>query len=290
MRKISLLLALVFLIGLVGCSSPQPTPEVMATTKPVYDFTSALCRGTNISVGLLISESVSCLHDYSLNVSQVRKAEASEVMVISGAGLEDFMDDLLDDCDTVIDSSAGIALLECAEEHDHDHDHHHEADAHIWLAPKNAKLMAKNICDGLCKAYPQQRAVFQENLAKLNSELDALQAYGEESLSSLSCRELVTFHDGFGYLAHAFDLTIAAAVEEESGSEASAKELIELIELVQQHHIPAIFAETNGSISAPGIISAETGVSVHMLDMGMGSGDYFKIMRHNIDTLKEALG
>ncbi len=290
MRKISLLLALVLLAGLVGCSAPQPVPEVTATTKPIYDFTTALCSGTDISVGLLISESVSCLHDYSLNVSQVRNAEAAQVMVISGAGLEDFMDDLLGGCDTVIDSSAGVSLLGCSEEHDHDHDHHHEADAHIWLAPKNAKLMTKNICDGLCKAYPQQTAVFQENLAKLNSELDALQAYGEESLSSLSCRELVTFHDGFGYLAHAFGLTIAAAVEEESGSEASAKELIKLIELVQQHHIPAIFAETNGSVSAPGIISAETGVSVHTLDMGMSGGDYFEIMRYNIDTLKEALG
>lgn len=290
MRKISLLLALVLLVVLVGCSSPQPTPEVMATTKPVYDFTTALCSNTDISVGLLIGESVSCLHDYSLNVSQVRNAEAAKVMVISGAGLEDFMADLLAGCNTVIDSSAGVPLLECTEEHDHDHDHAHEADAHIWLAPKNAKVMAQNICDGLCKTYPQQSAVFQGNLAELESQLDALQAYGEEVLSSLSHRELVTFHDGFGYLAHAFDLTVVAAVEEESGSEASAKELIELIELVQQHHIPAIFAETNGSVSAPGIISAETGVSVYTLDMAMGSSDYFENMRHNIDTLKEALG
>lgn len=42
------------------------------------------------------------------------------------------------------------------------------------------------------------------------------------SLESLSCRELITFHDGFSYFADAFDLTILRAMEEEAGSEASA--------------------------------------------------------------------
>lgn len=290
MRKIPLFLVLVMLIGLAGCSATTSTPQIMATTKPVYDFTNRLCDGTEIEVGLLISESVSCLHDYSLSVGQVRNAEAAEVIIISGAGLEDFMSDLLHICDTVIDCSADIALLECAQEHEHEHEHVHEADPHIWLAPQNAKRMAENICNGLSLAYPTQAAVFQKNLTALESDLDALQAYAEEALSSLSCRELITFHDGFGYLAHAFDLTIVAAVEEESGSEASAKELIELIELICEHRIPAIFAETNGSTSASGIISAETGVPVYTLDMAMSNGGYFENMRHNIDTLKEALG
>lgn len=287
MKKISLLLVLAVLLSLSGCA-PSATPQIVATTKPVYDFTSYLCRGTDLSVGQLITESVSCLHNYSLNVGQVKNAEAAQVMVISGAGLEDFMEDLLSGCDTVIDSSKDIPLLECAEEHDH-HDHYHEADSHIWLAPENARQMAINICDGLCQAYPGHAAVFRKNLGKLTQELDALQAYGEETLDELTCRELITFHDGFSYLAHTFDLTIAAAIEEESGSEASARELIGLIELVHSHGVPAIFAEVNGSISAPDIISRETGVSVHLLNMGM-DGDYFETMRYNIDTLKEALG
>lgn len=287
MKKLSLLLIFALLVAVAGCSSPRETPQIMATTKPVYDFTSRLCNGTNLSVGLLINESVSCLHDYSLSVAQVRNAEAAQIIVISGAGLEDFMSDLLDNCDTIIDSSADVPLLECMEEHDHDH--HHEADAHIWLDPENAKIMAENICSGLCAAYPEHTAKFQQNLTALQADLDALQSYGEEALSSLSCREMVTFHDGFGYFAQAFDLTIAAAMEEESGSEASAKELIHLIELMQSHNIPAVFTEVNGSASAARIISTEIGISSHALDMGM-SGDYFTIMRHNINTVKEALG
>ena len=288
MMKIPLFLILALLLCLAGCSAAQPTPAIIATTKPVYDFTSALCIGTNLQIGQLINENVSCLHDYSLSVNQVRMAEAAQIMVISGAGLESFMEDMLSGCDYLIDSSAGISTLECEQEHDHDHTH--ETDAHIWLSPTNAKQMAQNICQGLSVAYPDYTDTFQQNLAVLLNNLEALQIYGEEMLASLSCRDLVTFHDGFGYLAHAFDLRIAAAVEEESGSEASAKELIELIELIDQHQIPAIFAEINGSLSAPGIIAGETGVSIHLLDMAMGDGDYFESMRRNIDTLKEALG
>ena len=160
---------------------------------------------------------------------------------------------------------------------------------HIWLSPVNAKQMAKNICDGLCAAYPQHTEIFRRNYAELEFALESLQAYGKGQLSNLSCRELITFHDGFGYFAGAFDLTVAAAMEEESGSEASAKELIHLIELIQEKNIPAVFTETNGSVSAASIISREINVQVFTLDMGM-SGNYFETMYRNIDTVKEALG
>ncbi|MBE6934552.1 MAG: zinc ABC transporter substrate-binding protein [Ruminococcaceae bacterium] len=289
MKKLSLLLVLSFLVLLVGCRAAEPTAQIVATTKPVYDFTRFLCRDTDITVGQLITENVSCLHDYSLSVGQVRQAEGAEVVVISGGGLEEFMDDLLHKQNLVIDSSLGIEMAKCDEEHDHEH-HHHEADAHIWLAPDNAKIMAHNISAGLSRTYPEFAAVFQRNEAELLSQLDALQSYGDAQLHNLSCRELITFHDGFGYLAHAFDLTIVAAMEEESGSEASAKELIQLISLVEKRQIPAVFAETHGSLSAPQIISAETGVPVYLLNMGMGDSDYFETIRTNIDTLKEALG
>ena len=79
-------------------------------------------------------------------------------------------------------------------------------------------------------------------------------------------------------------------MEEESGSEASASELIHLIEEVEHHQLPAIFTEALGSVSAARIISAETGVPVYTLDMGMHGNSWFEAMYHNISTLKGALG
>ena len=279
---------------LLGCAAEQPQAQIAATTLPVYEFTSRLCDGTGLTVTQLVTEAVSCLHDYSLNVRQVKSAECADMIVISGAGLEEFMEDLLAD-KTVVDSSVAVPLLEGGHDHVHGDEavshegHHHEADPHIWLSPRNGKIMAENIAAGLSYQYPQYADTFQNNLVALLADLDTLQTYGEAQLASLNSRELITFHDGFAYLADSFDLTILEAVEEESGSEASAAELIHLIKEVRHHNLPAIFTEKLGSVSAAQTIAAETDVSLYELDMAMHGASYFDAMYHNINTLKGAL-
>ncbi len=288
MKTVARLLALCLLLGcLSGCVSAPPESGIAATTLPVYQFTSLLCQGTELPVTLLVTENVSCLHDYALSVSQVKTVEAARVIVTSGAGLEAFMDDLLSG-KNVIDASSNIELIEGCHEEGHE-GHHHEADPHIWLSPAKATQMAKNICQGLKQEFPAYAAQFDANLEALTAQLNELEAYGKEALQDLSTRKLITFHDGFAYFAQAFDLEILKAVEEESGSEASARELIELITLVNEHKLPAVFTEGNGSVSAAQVISAETGAQVYTLSMVMSGEDYFTQMRQNIDTLKEAL-
>ena len=243
-----------------------------------------------------MTENVSCLHDYTLTVRQMRSIEGAEVVVLSGAGLEEFLGDALSSAETVIDSSAGIPLLEGGHHHHHEgeevheeHHHEHELDPHLWLSPACAMEQAKNICAGLSARYPEYAPVFEENLSGLLSDLQALEDYGLEQLSTLSSREILTFHDGFSYLAHEFGIEIVEAIEEESGAEASAKELIHLVEEVRHHDIRAIFVEENGSGSAASIIAAETGASLSKLSMAMSGDDYFEAMYANIDALKEAL-
>ncbi len=281
-----LLLFLILMLTLCACT-PSEQSQVAATTLPVYEFTARLCSGTPITVTRLVTESVSCLHDYTLQIGQMQRIEGAQVVVRSGAGLEDFLEDALSGAQTVIDASAGLSLIEG--EHDHDHTHVHADDPHIWLSPENAKTMAHNICHGLSLEFPEFTEIFEQNLTDLTAELDALLSYGEQKLRDLSCRELVTFHDGFSYFAESFGLHILKAVEEESGAEASAAELIELITLVEEHSLPAIFTEINGADAAAGIVARETGVKIFTLDMAMSGSSYFTAMRHNIDTVWEAL-
>ena len=287
--KLFLLFALLCALLLSSCSS-RTTCDIAATTAPVYTFTQYLCRNTPLQVERVITENVSCLHDYTLQVGQMRLLQGADMVVISGAGLEDFMEDALTGSKQVVDASEGIELLhteECST--DDDHGHHHEQDPHIWLSPDLGILMAENICAQLCATYPDYSATFLENLSAFREEMQELKEYGLEKLQAISCRELITFHDGFAYFAQAFDLTILEAVEEESGSEASAKELIHLAELIEANQIPGIFIETNGSVSAANTLSAELGVPAYTLDMAMGEQDYFEVMYRNIDTLWEAL-
>lgn len=287
MKRIFIFLSIAILCAsLFGCSSETDNAMIAATTLPVYEFTAQICHGTDITVARVITESISCLHDYTLQSDQMRAIEHADYVVISGAGLEDFVSDALFAANNVIDASENISMH--CNEHDHD-DHTHESDPHIWLSPVNAKMMANNICNGLSAAYPHYANIFKNNLTELEQKFDALSTYAAEQLNSITTRKIITFHDGFGYMAEAFDLSIIHAIEEESGSEASAAELIELIELVNQNHLNEIFIETNGSSSAASIISAETCAQIYTLDMAMSGESYFDAMYNNIDTLKEAL-
>ena len=296
MKRIILLLlsVAILVLSFCGCNATPKKVNIAATTRPVWEFTTRLCRETDLSVELLIAEPVSCLHDYSLSVRQAKLAEAADIIVISGAGLEESFKPLFS-TKNIIDCSEDVTLLSCpdTDEHEHtnEHEHHtHDVDAHIWLSPANAKSMVNSIYQGLILHYPQHKHIFERNFQHLTAELDALLQYGHLALSDLSTYDLITFHDGFSYFAEEFGMNIVKAIEEESGSEASAAELKELIHLVDEHKLPAIFTEANGSVSAAGIIAAETGVVTYALDMAMSERSYFEAMYHNIDTIKEAMG
>ena len=288
MKHLAFFFAFLLLLSLFfGCAYFEQT-DIAASTLPVYEFTSRLCQGTGLSVSCLVSEDISCLHDYTLQVRQMRAIQSADTVVISGAGLEDFLEDALFNANNIIDASHGIALAESGH-HEHSGGHSHPNDPHIWLSTQNAIQMCENICQALAGLYPQHCSIFQSNLNALTSDLEALQAYGENALADLSCRKLVTFHDGFSYLAESFHLSILASVEEESGSEASAAQLVELIDLVRNHNLPAVFVEKNGADSAANIIAMETGISLYCLDMALSGNSYFDAMYHNINTLQEAL-
>lgn len=298
MKKLRIPILLLILAVLAGCASGARTSpaDILATTAPVAEIAGALVNGTGLTVDTLIAESVSCLHDYSLSVRQMEAVQRSTLVLLSGCGLEEFMADALYGRD-VIEIAGGVTVHETdGHDHDHDHDHEHEEDghdheldAHIWLDPDNLAIMTHNAAAALRERWPEHADTITQNEAAFCDQLAALKTYGQQELAALSCRELVTFHDGFSYFADAFDLTIAASMEIEAGSEPSAAELREIVTLVRERGIPAIFTEKNGTTDAAGIVSRETGAEIYTLDMGMETGALAAI-RHNIDTIREALG
>ena len=208
MKRFLLIILIAILLCLCGCDTQEQQYQIVATTLPVYDFTTALCSGTDLTVGQLVTEQVSCLHDYSLSVSQMRMLNSAELIVISGAGLEDFLDQSLFEEKNTIDASAHVHIHSAGHHHEAGHAHAHDTDPHIWLSPENAKAMCHSIFQGLCSNYPQYEDVFTANLSELCTQLDALQAYGENALCGLTERRIITFHDGFSYFAESFDLLL----------------------------------------------------------------------------------
>ena len=93
--------AFVILLSLALLSScAQTLPEedhtlhILATTYPVYLFTTAVVGGAkNVEVELLVNSQTSCLHDYTLTVKDMKTIEGADVIIMNGAGMEEFMAD-----------------------------------------------------------------------------------------------------------------------------------------------------------------------------------------------------
>ena len=297
-RLLPLFLSLLLLLP--GCSSSagqddEAVLHIVATAYPVYLFTNTIVGDTEgVEVTQLVTEETSCLHDYTLTVTDMKAIEKADVIILSGAGLEDFMEDALAQSNAVvIDCSAGIDLLPSSshEHHDHeDEDDHDHFDPHFWMDEKAALTMMNNIVSGLSALDEEHADSYTANLNHAagllsNDSLDA---------SSLSCPYLITFHDGFQYFARSNGLTLLKAIEEEEGSEASAAEIKEIVDLIEEYRIPAIFTEKNGSDATAQAIARETGVAVYQLDMIMSGGGqdisaYVDAMNANYAVIREAL-
>lgn len=295
---LSLLLSgLLLLTACGGGTASAPAEEddtlrILATTYPVYLFTTAVTEGVEgVEVTRLIREEISCLHDYTLTVNDMKAIEAADVIVMNGVGLEDFMADALASSDApVIDCSQGVALLAALGHEGHDHDA--EYDPHIWMDPDRAAQMVWNVATVLSELDTMNGDLYTANAsaaeARLQSEVNRVE--DPDDLAGL-----ITFHDGFQYFAQATGLDLLKAIEEEEGAEASAAEIKEIVGLIGEYDIPAIFTEKSGSDATAQAISRETGCGVAQLDLimsGDGSGiqPYVDAMNQNIDTILEALG
>ena len=305
---LSLLLSgLLFLTACGGGAAAGPAPaeedeplRILATTYPVYLFTTAVTDGVEgVEVTRLIKEEISCLHDYTLTVNDMKAIEAADVIVMNGVGLEDFMEDALASSSApVIDCSEGVELLAALGHEGHDHDT--EYDPHIWMDPERAGRMIENIGAGLSQADPDRAETYAAQAAETAFQLQNWYSVKLDIIASdqpdlqLPHRALVTFHDGFQYFADAFQLDLLKAIEEEEGAEASAAEIKEIVGLIGEYDLPVIFTEKNGSDATAQAIARETGVAVAQLDMVM-SGDgtgleaYSAAMDENIKTIINAL-
>ena len=311
-KLIPLFLSLALLLS--GCGPASAPAEedgtltVAAMTYPLYLFTSRVIEGAQgVAAAAVINQPMSCLHDYTLTVNDMKAIQGADLPLLSGVGLEDAMSAAIESSGVpTVDCSAGVSLLhygESAEEHaghgdgeDHGGHDHGEYDPHIWMDPARAAVMVENIAAALSQADPDNAGLYADNAAAYAAELTALKDELRDRLSGLEPRELITFHEGFGYFADAMGLTVVKAIEEEAGSEASARELVEILDLIEQYHLPAIFTEANGSDATANAVSRETGVKVEQLTMLMSaeavpadSADPYRAgLEQNVNAILEA--
>lgn len=89
-KQLILLLALALLL-LPGCGAAatqeDTTLAVACTTYPVYLLTTAVAdQVPDTTVDLVINQQVSCLHNYTLTMADMKAIEGADLLVINGSG------------------------------------------------------------------------------------------------------------------------------------------------------------------------------------------------------------
>ncbi len=184
-----------------------------------------------------------------------------------------------------------------AEAHqDHSHHHHHGGvNPHLFASPRMTAKLAMNIAAELSKAAPNGAATYFKNAQiyaeAMNKIADDMAALGKR----LKNNRIVQPHGVCDYLARDMGVEIVAVMQAH-GQEPSASEMMQLVRIIKENRVGAIFTEPQYPEKIGRALSRETGVPVAMLDpVATGPENapltYFEtVMRQNMKTLESTLG
>ena len=262
--------------------------KIVASFYPMYIMAKNVAKDVpGVSVQNLTPPLTGCLHDYTVTTNDMKKLADAQVFVANGAGMESFLDKIVAQHPNlkIIQLSEGIPLIKGPG---------NEGDnPHIWVSISNAILQVKNLGKAMEQYDPVHKQLYEKNSAGYTAKLEALRQKMHSELAPYKGMSIITFHEAFPYFAKEFDLRISAVVEREPGSEPSAKELADTIELVKKSNTQALFSEPQYPDSAARTIAKETGAKVYVLDPAVTGPDdynaYINIMENNLKVLKEAL-
>jgi len=173
---------------------------------------------------------------------------------------------------------------------------HGEIDPHLWQDVRNAMAYVQLIRDTLIAADPAHAGAYAANASGYLEELEETDDYVRETLAGIprQDRYLVTTHDAFGYLAHAYDLTIAGFVTPNPATEPSLADRRKLVETIRSLDVPAVFLEPNLAARSSTLtqVADEQGIAVCPIYGDTFSDtvtSYTQLMRFNADSLRDCL-
>jgi manganese/zinc/iron transport system substrate-binding protein len=150
---------------------------------------------------------------------------------------------------------------------------------------------------------PEHEGLFKENAKAYLEKLAELHGYVGRRAQEVpeGKRVLITAHDAFNYFGRAYGFEVRGLQGISTATEAGTRDVQALAELIVERRIPAIFVETSvprRTIEALQAAARSRGFDVEiggqlfsdaMGASGTAEGTYTGMVRHNIDTIVEAL-
>jgi zinc/manganese transport system substrate-binding protein len=273
--------------GVAACA--QDRLKVVASFSILGDFVKNV-GGDRVEVTTLVGPDGD-VHVYTPAPADAKKIADARLVVINGLGLEGWLPRLVQSSGSkaaISTATDGIVPLKSGS----------AADPHAWQSVANAKVYVANIRDALVAADPAEAAAFRANADGYLAKLDELDSDVRVAMAQIPAarRRVISTHGAFGYFAAAYGVDFIAPLGVSTDSEASARDIADIITQIRVAKIPAVFVE---NISDPRLIqriSAETGAGIGGTLYSDGltgeKGDaptYIDMVRHNIKALNHAL-
>ena len=318
-RAVCIMAALALIVS--GCGNDEGTdrggvPVVMAITTIWADVVANVACDGLADVVTLIPPGGDP-HAYQPSLKDRGRMEDAAMIVANGLGLEEGLEDTLDAVDRTgtpvfhmadhvetIGFDPGMEMEdhgEEGEEAEEGEDHGHgEEDPHIWFDPIRVAGALPALGEAMASEAGLDADALNACLTDYQGELIDLDAEIDEILAPLphEDRLMVTDHDALGYFVDRYGFQLVGTVIPGGSSLGSANpaELQELIQLIDQTGVAAIFAEFSHSSKDAEALGREAGVPVVTLDTGsLGpptsrSGTYIGFLRTNAAKIADGLG
>lgn len=204
-----------FVSSLVVLAPAQAEVRVLTSIKPLQLIAAAVQDGVGTPEVLLPPGASP--HHYALRPSDVRRVAEVDLLYWIGPDMEGFLPRVLSGRNkpsVALQAVPGLQWRhfgedshshESTDEHDHDH-RPGSLDAHLWLAPANARVIAAKMAADLVAADPANAARYQSNLSAFEQRLDALDLRLKARLAGVSGRPYFVFHEAFDYFEAAYGL------------------------------------------------------------------------------------
>lgn len=265
----NILSLLILQLALFSChTSPKKPAEkiVFASILPLQYFTDQI-TGKSYTCEVMVPPGVG---PETYNPTPRQMAEMSKAGAYFANGFLGFEEAYLNKFQSInpgltfINTSTGVNLIH-AEGHDHgDVQHEKGVDPHTWSSPEGARIIARNIFDGMVKIDPANKEKFQANLDKLLAKIDSIDGAVKTILSNIPSRTFMVFHPALGYFARQYGFE-QLSIEFE-GKVPTPRHIQNIVLQAKSQKIAYIMIQKEFDIENAEIVSNETGSKIIQID------------------------
>jgi manganese/zinc/iron transport system substrate-binding protein len=276
------------------------TIQVVATTGMVGDIVREV-GGDRLEVTTLMGPGVDP-HLYKASEGDVERLDRADIVFYSGLHLEAKLAEVFEKMGDSIVTVPVTDLIPRSELHVVGSGES-TYDPHVWFDVSMWSDATESVRRTLVEVDPAHTADYNFRAGAYQEKLTALDEYVRAEAKSIPAdkRVLITAHDAFGYFASAYGFEVKGLQGVSTATEAGAGDVQALADFIVENRIPAIFVESSVSprtvralqeaVRAQGY-DVQIGGSLFsdaMGDPGTPEGTYLGMVRHNIDTIANAL-